>query len=358
MKSLFRSVFVFALISALTVIRGLAQFPDPKDEVKLYELAKKEGTIVWYGASPLEGMNENAKDFNAKYPGVKVEIMRVMGIAQYQRFLHETNAKQYINDILQISDYPSIKSLVQLGHLAEWKVPTSDRIPSSSRIQNSSYSPYVTDSLIAYNLNKVTPEEAKILGRGWKGLLDPRFKGRFVTSTSKSGSTYVLIHMLLDPKYADVFGPDFIKAIAAQKPVLYTALVPAFDRVVAGEHDFMIQCWEGLAFQKWEQRAPVRWVRPDPTPVFSNSWYAISKYAPHPNAARLFFNWLMSEAGALSFQKTGYQTSLKGVKDTRKAANEPWYDPVKTRYDVDWERWEKNYNKDFDFWIKTMTEGR
>ena len=60
----------------------------------------------------------------------------------------------------------------------------------------------------------------------------------------------------------------------------------------------------------------------------------------------------------MSFQKVGYQITLEGVKDTRKMAAESWYDPIKTRYEVDFERWAKDYNKDIDFWIKTMMEGR
>ncbi len=37
---------------------------------------------------------------------------------------------------------------------------------------------------------------------------------------------------------------------------------------------------------------------------------------------------------------------------------EPWYRPIKTRYDIDFQRWARDYNKDMDFWAKTMEEGR
>ncbi len=69
-------------------------------------------------------------------------------------------------------------------------------------------------------------------------------------------------------------------------------------------------------------------------------------------------NWIMSEAGALAHQKLGYQSVLEGVKDTRKVANEPWYDPIKTRYEIDFDRWEKNYNADMDFWNKLLMEAK
>ncbi len=343
----------------LTVCFALAQFPDPKDEAKLYELAKKEGTLVWYGNSPLEAMKNMAKDFESKYSGVRVEILRIVSVAGYQRFLQETNAKQYIADIPQINDYPSMKSLIEQGHFAEWKVPTSeDRIPAPFRIGNFCYSPWLTNLGIVYNVNKVTPEEIKILDSSWRGVLDPRFKGRFALTTMKTGTTYGGIHMLLDPKNAKVFGPDFIRAIAAQKPTVYSEYVVLLDRVVAGEHDFAFWMAESTSYLKWVQGAPIRWVHSDPTPVWGNSWFAISRYAPHPNAARLFLNWCLSDAGALSLMRNGYKPILEDVKDIRKVALEPWYAPIKTRYNVDWDRWARDFNKDMDFWIKTIMEGR
>jgi ABC-type Fe3+ transport system substrate-binding protein len=146
-----------------------------------------------------------------------------------------------------MSDYPSLKSLIQQGYISEWNTPTSNRISASYRIGSHCYATYVTNIVIAYNVNKVTPEEVKILGSSWKGVLDPRFKGRFAVNTMKIGTTYVAIHMFLDPKNAKVFGPEFIKAVAAQKPTVYADTLVALDRVVAGEHDFGFWSWEAAA---------------------------------------------------------------------------------------------------------------
>ncbi len=164
--------------------------------------------------------------------------------------------------------------------------------------------------------------------------------------------------MFLDPKYSNVFGPEFIKAVAAQKPAVYPDELVGLDRVIAGEHDFIYWVWDQVAYLKWKQGAPIRWIHPDPTPGLNASMYGISKYAPHPYAAGLFLNWIMSEDGALSLQRIGFNTALGGFKDTRKFASESWYDPIKKRYDVDWDRWSKNYHTDMDLWVKTMMGGK
>lgn len=346
---------IFAAMSALLAGPAMGQFPDPKDTAKLYDAAKKEGTLVWYGSSAHEVMQSISKDFEAKYPGIKVEILRVVGVAQYQRFTRETEAKQYIADIVHISDYPSQKALVDQGHLAEWKTPAADRIPAQYRMGYSSYAPELTALTIMYNVNRVTPEEVKILESSWKGVLDPRFKGRFAVSTIKGGATYLGVHMFLDPKNEKIFGRDFVKAVAAQLPAAYPSTMIVLDRVVVGEQDFSYWTFDSINYIKWLEGAPIRWVSPTPTPVAALSWYGISKYAPHPNAARLFLNWYTSEEGAAAINRVGLSTTLEGVKDLRKVVNEPWHKPVTVKYEVDWTRWQKDFHKDMDFWIESMT---
>ena len=72
----------------------------PQDEAKLYEAAKKEGKLVWYESAPLEAMKAVAAEFEKKYPGVKVEILRIVGVKQYQRFMQAVQAKQHAADVL------------------------------------------------------------------------------------------------------------------------------------------------------------------------------------------------------------------------------------------------------------------
>ena len=353
---------VGTIATVLMLVVGIAtaqSFPDPKDEAKLYELAKKEGKVVWYESAPLEPMKAVAAEFEKTYPGIKVDTLRIVGPQQYQRFMQETQARQHINDIVHISDYPSMVALIKDGHVAEWRVPTADRIPDVFRLGNHAYAPYPTDLVIIYNVNKLKPEEIELLRSDWKAVLDPRFKERFAVTTMKCGTCYTGVHMFLDPKFRDRFGPEFLKQVAAQKPAMYADVLVALDRVVAGEHDFTYWSWESVAVTKWQQGAPVRWVFPEPTPVLANTWQGVSRYAPHPHAARLFQNWSMSEKGALVLQdKYGSRPVLEGLPDRREITKAPWYVPIKTRYDVDFKRWGENYHKDMDLWIKTLQAGR
>ena len=197
-----------------------------------------------------------------------------------------------------MSDQPSTVALIDDGHVAEWKVPTHDRFPEQFRMKNHAYAAYLTDNAIIYNVNKLTAEEIKLLESDWRGVLDPRFKGRFAATTMKCGACYAGIHMFLDPRNTRInSAPNSCRQDCRAKAgdLLRSARWPrSCDRWRARLHLLDL---EGIALTKMQQGAPVRWIHPKPTPIFSNSWQFISKNAPHPNAARLFQNWITSEEG-------------------------------------------------------------
>ena len=346
-----------AAIAALAGIGAAAAQQFPTDEKALYEAAKKEGTVVWYESAPIEPMKAIALEFEKKFPGIKVEVLRIAAVQQYQRFMEETQAKQHNADVLALSDQPSVATLVTDKHVADWKVPTHDRFPEVNHIGSFAYANTNTDIAIVYNTNKVKPEEVELL-KTWKGIVDPRFKSRFAVTTMKCATCYAPIHMFLDPKFKDEYGDKFIKQIAAQSPASYPDIIVALDRVVAGEQDFTYWTWEAAALAKSQLGAPIRWVFPKPTPSFPSSFQFISAYAPHPNAARLFQNWVMSEEGTLVFERVyGSGPILKDLPDVRSISKESWYKPVTEPYSVDFNRWDKNYHKDMDGWIKAIRAG-
>ena len=359
---MFKMAIAGGFAASLLLLSGIASAPAcaqayPQDRDALYAAAQKEGRLVWYEGAPLQQMTALAGEFMKQYPGIKVEIQRAPGNELYQKFVDETGAKRYIVDVMQITDEPLTVALHDAGQLADWKVPTHDRFPAGFRLGEYAYAQYPLDANIVYNINKVTPEEAKILASSWKGVLDPRFKGRIAVTNQKCGACYATLSMFIDPKMAKEYGWDYLKAVAAQKPAVYPDIVVALDRVIAGERDIMWGDADGHAFANWQKGAPIRWVRPAPTPYYGNSWQTISKFAPHPNAARLFQTWSMGEDGALAMERTyGAASSMDGVPDIRSVKKEAWYPPVPARFDIDFKRWSTDYDKVMDMWIKILKE--
>lgn len=346
-----------AVITLALGLPALAQdMPAPQDEAKLYELAKAEGSLVWYSGGALETTKAMAASFESQYPGVRVEVLRLTGASQYQRYMEETAAGQNIADILWIGDYPSMKELVADDMVAEWTIPNADQFDDRYKLGNRAYAFNRVDSVIVYNETLVNDEEAALLREDWRNILDPRFKGRFAATTAKCGACYVALNLFTDPAKADVYPADFLEQIGAQKPAIYSDFIAMVDRVVAGENDFAYWSFESIAATKRAQGAPVRWVYPKPTPSFPSTWMAISNTAPHPAAARLFLNWMGSEAGAKSIQLDYFGTpTLNGVQNIRAFASEDWYKAPEELYNVDFDRWIERYDADMDRWAAAIS---
>lgn len=350
MRTIAIAALAFAVIAVPATSAGSQQLPDPSDEKTLYERAKAEGQISYYNGSPPEQTAALIKAFQTKYPGITVNPIRLVGPVLADRYMKETQAGQHIADVLYVGDYSTAMELIRQNKTASWKVPTYDRIPEANKRQTNGYTPQLTDVAIAYNTTKLTPEEVALL-KSWKGVLDPRFKGRFGASTLQCGVCYAGVQLFLThPEY----GKSFLQAVANNKPKVFPSTVVALDRVVAGELDFVFWSFETAILPVFERGAPVRWVHPSPTPLLGNSWLQISATAPHPNAARLFANWMTGEDGAKAIMSTGGMPTLQGVKDDRAVTKESWYDPIRQVYTVDYDRWEKSYFDDMKTWADIL----
>jgi len=346
---------VAAAAAFFTVGASAQGFPDPSDEAALYEAARAEGELNWYNSAPLEPMQAVAAEFSRQYPGIRVNVLRIPGVQQYGRFMQETAAGQHIADIVHLSDFPSMRALIRDGHIAEWRVPTRERIPDDFAMGDHAYTNVVTDTAIIYNTNRVTPEEVEILSQGWEAVLDPRFKGRFTVTTQKCGICYAPIHMFLDPEHEERFGWEFIEAFIAQEPAVFSDNQIGIDRVVAGEYDFTFWSSGASAVTRFETGAPVRWLYMEPTPAYGNTWQGISAYAPNPNAARLFHNWSMGEEGAMALQTLyGGITTLQDFPDNREVAKLDWFQPITDAYIPDFDRWEASYHEEMDRYIELL----
>lgn len=330
--------------------------PAPEDEKELYRLAQKEGGIQWYQTNALAPMQAVVSEFEKQYPGVPVTITRLTGPAQYARFVQESTAGKYIADVLLMGDYPLMKSLISEGHIASWRVPTRDRFADEFVMGSEAYCAQVNEIALIYRDGGLKPEEVELLRADWSNVLDPRFKGRFTASTMRCGGCYIPVHMFLDPKFSNKYGPEFLKKAAAQQPAVFSDFQVIIDRVVAGERDFSFWSGAGAAYSRWEKGEPIRWLYSNPTPVWANEWQSISKYSTRPAGARLFVNWWTSEAGGKALQKHyGSTTTMRDLPDTRKSSAQEWFKPVKDSYQPDWARWEANFDKDMNQWINNLT---
>lgn len=339
-----------ALVGALAVAVPLSGQAQSGDQDALYAAARQEGRLVYYFGSPDAQTRSVVESFQAAYPGIEVEMIRLVGPALFDRFMRESTARQHIADVVFIADYPSMAELIRRGEIAEWPIPTLDRFDERNRLGSHAYAPYLSDIALVYNTNRMSEEEAQMFrDQGWSAILDPRFAGRFAASNLACGICYAGVQMFLAED--ERFGEDFLGAVAAQRPTVFSSTVVGLDRVVAGELDFIFWSFSAAAIPAYQNGAPIRWIYPSPSVLFPNTWMGISANARNPNAARLFVNWMTSDDGAQAIQRfVGDHPTLEGIADQRAFVQEPWFQPPQEIYDVDLDRWEQRYFEDMQIW--------
>jgi iron(III) transport system substrate-binding protein len=106
---------------------------------------------------------------------------------------------------------------------------------------------------------------------------------------------------------------------------VFVSKPPMFDRLAAGEYAIIDQASQDGLSSLYLKGAPVRWTFPDPVPCNLTA-QCISANAPHPNAARLFQEWALSEEGMGEwFKTTSVIPSRADVTDPRRAVGRDWY---------------------------------
>jgi putative spermidine/putrescine transport system substrate-binding protein len=302
--------------------RALAQAAPDAD---LIAAAKAEGTLTYYHTTAIDITATWTSAFTKKY-GITTQNVRGPSYPLFDRWLTEERVGQHIADVIQITDTVLIESAHDEGLIGEYTPPSGAGIRPSMKKEGIWYTIFVNAMGIAWNSQKVTPEEDKLLREGgWQALTDPRWTGRMATSTPASGgSSYSFVYMFLGGK-RDQFGPAYEAKIAALKPQIYESKSPMYDRVGAGEHAIVDQASQSDMGNLYLKGAPIRWIFPSPTPA-NLTVQAISAHAPHSNAAKLFQEWAASQEGQAEwFKLSGVASAREDTVDGRKANKGDWY---------------------------------
>ncbi len=300
----------------------------------LIKAAKAEGALTYYHTSDLGLTAKWTAAFTKKF-GIPVKNIRGPSYPLYDRWMNEERVGKHIADIVQISD-PTLFPVAQKeGFIATYIPAGTTAIPDSLKVEGVWYAMNIDFMGIVYNTQETTADEVKQLtSGGWNAMTDPRWHGRYATTTpAAGGSTYTYWYMFME-EYKAQYGEAFVRKLAEHKPTIYSSKVLAFDRLVAGEFAISDMATESTMTELYTKGAPVRFFFPDPCPA-SPLVQIVSAHAPKPNGARLFQEWTLSEDGQLEWLKyTSVLPSRNDVTDPRKAARkdwfgEPWYaDPT------------------------------
>jgi iron(III) transport system substrate-binding protein len=246
------------------------------------EAARKEGKVVWYTSLALPSAEKVAKLFETAHPGIKVEVHRTGSQRILQRVMQELQAGIKTADVVHTSDAGHYVLLKERKLLAQYTPAGVERFPPGFKDRDGyHFGLRATVNVIAYNPKLVPAADAP---RTWKDLLDPRWRGKLVTA-HPGYSGVIATHVLA---LVHLHGWDYWKQLAQSKPMLVQSAVDPGGVVASGERPVAVNGGEYTFYQSKKKGNPVEIVYPREGVPLVVSPTAITSFAPHPSAARLF----------------------------------------------------------------------
>jgi iron(III) transport system substrate-binding protein len=278
-------------------LRALAQSAPAMTphEKELYDAARKEGELTWY-TSHSDDITAQAlgRSFEQIYPGLKVNVLRTTAQVAYQRITQEIKASAIQCDVLSSTD---------LGHSVELKAKGAFEkyVPENSSKVLDIYKGYDPDGFyhvtsagmigIGYNTAKV---KASDVPKNWTDLLDPKWKDNIALG-HPGFSGYVGTWALT---MRNQYGWEFFEKLAKNNPRVGRSIVDTVTMLNAGESAIAGSGPVGVLLDSVKKGNPLAMVYPIDGTVLIIAPSSIMKGAKHPNAARLFMEFLMSEAAS------------------------------------------------------------
>jgi len=300
---------LFPILVALLALFAPFAHPAAAQDAARVEAAKKEGKVVWYTSLALPSAEKVAKLFEAAYPGIKVEVHRTGSQRILQRVMQELQANIKNVDVVHTSDAGHYVLLKEKKLLARHTPAGVERFPAGFKDRDGYYYGLrATVNVIAYNTQKVAAAEAP---KTWKDLLDPKWKGRMVTA-HPGYSGVIATHVLA---LVHLHGWEYFQALAKNQLMLVQSAVDPSGVVASGERPVAVNGGEYTFYQSKKQGNPVEIVYPKEGVPLVVSPTAITSFAPHPQAARLFTDFSFTrEVQQVMADSEGLYTGHPDVK--------------------------------------------
>jgi iron(III) transport system substrate-binding protein len=268
----------------------------------LYEAAKKEGEITWYVAQIDSDTAERVgKLFSATYPGIKCNVVRATGQVIYQRLSQDTKAKVANCDVFGTTDLGHLVTLRKANQVLAYKAVNLAASDPVFRDYDPEHYISVTGAnctSLTFNTKLVNAAEAP---KKWTDLLDPKWAGQLaVAHPGYSGAmgTWVV-------EMQKLYGWEFFEMLAKNKPLVGRSLVEPPTAIASGERKVGMGPSNLILNLKGRGNA-IDIAYPTDGVILQIAPTCILTSAPHPQAARLFMEFLLSkEVGALLAEDSG-----------------------------------------------------
>jgi ABC-type Fe3+ transport system substrate-binding protein len=272
--------------------------------------AKREGEVTWYSTQIINQLvRPVAAAFEKKYPGIRVRYIRANATEIAIKILNESRAGNPQSDVFDGTS--TVVPLKREGYVLQWLPEAAKSFPALYRDPEGYWiASHIFINTPGYN-TALVPKGGE--PKTYQDLLDPKWRGKIVWDglPSASGGTGFIATVLAE--MGEEKGMEYLRAFAKQKVVNVAASArEVLDQVIAGEYPLALQIFNHHAVISAKKGAPVDWIKMEPA-TGTLSTVSIHKHAPHPNAAKLLFDFIISDEGQKVFRDADYLTADPAV---------------------------------------------
>jgi ABC-type Fe3+ transport system substrate-binding protein len=302
---------------------------------RVLQAAKKEGKVAMIGPIGADRRDALTIAFERKY-GISVEYHADSGAGILPRLSAERKADRYLWDVVVTGTATGLENLIparvldplepnlilpEVKDLKLWRNGTLEFLDPGRQLLV--MTPFQRGTLFV-NPTLANPKEFK----SYKDLLDPKWKGKIIADDPrKSGpGQATFTFFFLQPE----LGVKFIRAIAAQGLTLLRDYAQEVNMLGQGRYSVGLGFSDSLAEQRAKQGVPVeiidiRQLKEGGDVSPASGGLSMFNRAPHPNAAKVYINWLLSKEGqTINARATGYISNRLDVPTDHAA---PWRVP-------------------------------
>jgi len=261
---------------------------------------------VIYGSGEQAQWEPLRQGFIRRYPGIDAQVQAQRGRDTREKIIAEQAARRVVADIVSAGP-DSTTELDQQGFLEAYRSPQLQFVRPDFLDPRDILAPRNVNVYgITINTRLIGPSDEP---RRWADLTDPRYKGKLAMQDPRgSGGGMTVFTALLK-----VHGEEFLQKLAQQNIFMGTQTAQIRTELVRGEHAILLTDTAENVFKTVGEGAPLKFIRPEEGVAVTPISVTVVKNAPHPNAAKLFVDWILSEEGQAAVAEGGSTPVRSGV---------------------------------------------
>jgi iron(III) transport system substrate-binding protein len=298
---------------------AVAQAPEArKDALRtMIAAARTEGAIAYWDAVITPETNDELtarfREFYGLPAGFTVKYTLSATLNLVTRVDQETSSGNVTIDVASLASPPWINSLIAAGHVMKYDSPEHVHYARAIEAGMGRAGYFVPNGAYCF-VPAWNTETLDFKGTSWRDVLGAVPPGRISTNDAPNSATGLLSYMGLRQN----LGIDFFRELAKMKPRFIVRSEQTAEALVTGQDLMAFGGSPGRLMQSNEKGATLKFLLPKEGIVLLGAGTFILAKAPHPNAAKLWLDFTLSETGqtilskreALISARSGFKSPL------------------------------------------------